>query len=210
MGTKRVCVDTGYYETFNRDNVTLVDVRTSPIIGFTPTGVKTTSGEYALDVIIYATGFDAMTGSLTRMNVTGIGGEDLREHWVDGPSNYLGFLVAGYPNLIMIHGPGSPSALAPMIMGAERQIDWVTDLLAYMDHHGYERVDTTCAAETSWAREVDDAADKLLYKMADSWYTGANIAGKPRVFMVFVGGIELYWRRCNEISDNDYEGMDFS
>jgi cation diffusion facilitator CzcD-associated flavoprotein CzcO len=210
LGTKRLCLDSGYYETFNRPNVKLVDVRANPITEITPTGLRTTAGEHELDILIYATGFDAMTGSMTRMNVTGAGGVRLEDKWANGPTNYLGFLVAGFPNLFMIHGPGSPSVLAQMIMSAEWQVDWLHDRIAYMLHHGFERVGTTEQWEESWGREVEAAASATLYKKADSWYLGANIPGKPRVFMVYVGGFDNYTRRCTEVVENDYEGFAFS
>jgi cyclohexanone monooxygenase len=210
LGTKRLCLDSGYYETYNRANVTLVDVRANPITEITPAGLRTTAGEYDLDILIYATGFDAMTGSMTRMNVTGTGGLRLEDKWVNGPSNYLGFLVAGFPNLFMIHGPGSPSVLAQMIMSAEWQVDWLHDRISFMLEQGYERVDTTEQWEENWAREVEAAADATLYKKADSWYLGANIPGKPRVFMVYVGGFDNYTRRCTEVVDNGYQGFSFT
>jgi cation diffusion facilitator CzcD-associated flavoprotein CzcO len=209
LGTKRLCLDSGYYETFNRPNVTLVDVRSNPITEITPAGLRTTAAEYELDILIYATGFDAMTGSMTRMNVTGAGGARLTDKWVNGPTNYLGFLVAGFPNLFMIHGPGSPSVLAQMIMSAEWQVDWLHDRIAYMREHGFTRVDTTERWEDSWGREVEAAADATLFQRADSWYLGANIPGKPRVFMVYVGGFDNYARRCNEVVDAGYEGFTF-
>jgi cation diffusion facilitator CzcD-associated flavoprotein CzcO len=207
LGTKRPCMDTGYYETFNRENVSLVDVRTHPITGITPSGIRTTAGSYDLDMIIYATGFDAVTGSYTRMNVTGVGGVDLRKKWEKGPTTYLGLLVAGFPNLFLIHGPGSPGVLAQMITGGEFQVQFVTDFIAAMEKDGYARVDTTPEWEESWNAEVEEAADHTLYKMADSWYVGANIEGKPRVFMVYVGGFDRYSRRCTEQVERGYEGF---
>jgi cation diffusion facilitator CzcD-associated flavoprotein CzcO len=189
--------------------VKLVDVRASPITEITPAGLRTTAGEYELDMLIYATGFDAMTGSMTRMNVTGAGGLRLEDKWANGPTNYLGFLVAGFPNLFMIHGPGSPSVLAQMIMSAEWQVDWLYDRITYMLARGFERVDTTEQWEENWGREVEAAADATLYKKADSWYLGANIPGKPRVFMVYVGGFDNYTRRCTEVVQNGYEGFAF-
>jgi len=207
LGTKRLCLDSGYYETFNRDNVTLVDVRANPIQEITPTGLRTTAAEYELDALIFATGFDAMTGSMTRMNITGIGGVDLREKWQHGPTNYLGYSVAGFPNLFMIHGPGSPSVLAQMIMGAEFQVEWLCDLLEHATAHGYHRVDTTAEWEDSWGREVEAAAEATLFKKADSWYLGANIPGKPRVFMVYIGGFDVYCGRCRDASAAGYEGF---
>ncbi|GAA3056918.1 NAD(P)/FAD-dependent oxidoreductase [Pseudonocardia yunnanensis] len=207
IGTKRICIDSGYFEAFNRDNVTLVDVRTNPITAVTPGGLVTTAGSYELDILIYATGFDAMTGSLTRMNVTGVGGRDLRDKWRDGPTNYLGFLVAGFPNLFMIHGPGSPSVLAQMITGGEWQVDWVVRFIENMEKDGRTRVDTTPDWEDRWAVEMEKAADMTLFKRADSWYMGANIPGKPRVFMMYVGGFDQYIRRCTEQVESGYAGF---
>ncbi|GIH68080.1 flavin-containing monooxygenase [Sphaerimonospora thailandensis] len=207
FGTKRLCLDTGYYETFNRENVTLVDVRSDPITEITPTGLKTTAAAYDLDIIIFATGFDAMTGAMTRMNVTGVDGMDLRDKWRDGPTSYLGYFVAGFPNLFMIHGPGSPSVLAQMITSGEAQVDWVVEFIEHMEENGYERVDTTSEWEDNWSAEVNVVADYTLYKKADSWYLGANIAGKPRVFMVYVGGFDRYVQRCNEQVEAGYEGF---
>jgi cyclohexanone monooxygenase len=207
IGMKRLCMDTGYFETYNRDNVTLVDVRSHPIVEITPTGVKTTEGEYDVDILVYATGFDAMTGALTRMNITGNDGVDLRDKWVNGPTNYLGLMVAGFPNLFMIHGPGSPSVLAQMIMAGEWQVDWIDDFIAAVDAQGYARVETTPDWEEKWHEKVEAAADKMLFKRADSWYMGANIEGKPRVFMVFVGGWDTYCKLCNDAVANDFEGF---
>ncbi|WBB61261.1 NAD(P)/FAD-dependent oxidoreductase [Streptomyces sp. WMMC500] len=209
VGTKRICMDTGYYETFNRDNVTLVDVRTHPITRITESGLQTTNAAYDLDVIVFATGFDGVTGSFTAMNVTGLNGLDLREKWADGPTSYLGLLVAGFPNLFMVHGPGSPGVLAQMITGGEWQVDWITRFIDHMEAEGHQRVDTTTEWERRWGAEVDGAADHTLYKRADSWYMGANIPGKPRVFMIYVGGFDRYVRRCTEQVDAGYEGFVF-
>jgi cation diffusion facilitator CzcD-associated flavoprotein CzcO len=207
IGTKRPCLDAGYYETFNRDNVSLADVRAEPIVEITPGGLRTTAGDYELDMLIYATGFDAMTGSLERMNVTGLAGRDLREKWAEGPGNYLGFLVAGFPNLFMVHGPGSPSVLAQMITTGEWQVDWIADRVRYLEERGYAWLDTTPEWEAAWAREVEAAADATLFKQADSWYVGANIAGKPRVFMVYIGGFDRYRRRCEDAVADGYRGF---
>jgi cation diffusion facilitator CzcD-associated flavoprotein CzcO len=207
IGTKRICMDTGYFETFNRPNVHLVDVRTNPITEITPTGLKTTAGDYDLDILILATGFDAVTGSLTRMNVTGIGGVDLRDKWAERPTNYLGYLVAGFPNLFMIHGPGSPGVLAQMITGGERQVDWVTDVIQDMEERGVATIDTTTQAEDGWAAEMAEMAAKTLFQHANSWYVGANIPGKPRYFMIYIGGFDQYLKRCAEQVGHDYEGF---
>lgn len=209
IGSKRICMDTGYFETFNRNNVTLVDVRTHPIVEITPTGLRTEADHYELDTIVFATGFDAVTGSFTPMNVTGVGGVDLREKWRDRPTNYLGFLVAGFPNLFMIHGPGSPGVLAQMITGGEWQVNWVVRFIEEMAKAGRRRVDTTPEWEDRWNEEIVTAADQSLYKYADSWYVGANIPGKPRVFMIYIGGFDRYTQRCNEQVDSGYAGFVF-
>ena len=207
IGAKRICMDTGYYETFNRENVTLVDVRTNPIVEVTPSGLRTTAAEYDLDVIVFATGFDAVTGSLTRLNITGIDGVDLREKWAERPTSYLGFLVAGFPNLFTVHGPGSPGVLAQMITTGEWQVDWIARFIRHMEEQGYERVDTTAEWEGRWSAEVEAIADQTLFKLADSWYVGANIPGKPRAFMIYVGGFDRYTQRCDEQVAKRYEGF---
>lgn len=207
IGTKRICMDTGYFEAFNRENVHLVDVDAHPIVEFTRTGLRTAAEHYDLDMIILATGFDAVTGSLTRMNITGVGGVDLRDKWADGPTNYLGYFVAGFPNLFMIHGPGSPGVLAQMIMGGELQVDWVAKIIEDMQEQGYETIDTLPEAERAWSEEMEAAASHTLYKHANSWYVGANIPGKPRVFMIYIGGFDRYLARCNEQLEKGYEGL---
>jgi cation diffusion facilitator CzcD-associated flavoprotein CzcO len=207
IGTKRICMDTGYFETFNRPNVTLVDVRANPITEITPAGLRTSAAHYDLDILVLATGFDAVTGSLTRMNITGLGGIDLRERWAQYPANYLGFMVAGFPNLFMIHGPGSPGVLAQMITGGEWQVDWVAGVIEDLQHNGYARIDTTAEAEASWAAEMEEMAAKTLYRYADSWYVGANIPGKPRNFMIYIGGFSQYTSRCAGQVSHGYQGF---
>jgi cation diffusion facilitator CzcD-associated flavoprotein CzcO len=207
VGTKRICMDTGYFETFNQPNVTLVDVKTNPITEITPAGLRTTAGEYEFDILILATGFDAVTGSLTRMNITGIGGTDLREKWQERPTNFLGYMVAGFPNLFMIHGPGSPGVLAQMITGGEKQVDWVTGVIGDLDQGGYASIDTTPEAEQAWGAEMAEMASKTLYQHANSWYVGANIPGKPRYFMIYIGGFDQYQKRCDEQVGKGYEGF---
>ncbi|HEY4022428.1 MAG TPA: NAD(P)/FAD-dependent oxidoreductase [Pseudonocardiaceae bacterium] len=209
VGAKRICMDNGYYETFNRENVTLVDVREHPITEIVPCGLRTTAAEYDLDVIIFATGFDGVTGSFTNLNITGINGVDLREKWADGPSSYLGFLVAGFPNLFMVHGPGSPGVLAQMITGGEWQIEWIARFIEHMQARKLRGVDTTAGWERQWGAEVNAAADQTLYTRADSWYTGANIPGKPRVFMIYVGGFDRYAQRCTAQVEAGYVGFVF-
>jgi cation diffusion facilitator CzcD-associated flavoprotein CzcO len=207
VGTKRICMDTGYFETFNNPNVTLVDVKNNPITEITPAGLKTTAGEYELDILVLATGFDAVTGSLTRMNITGVDGIDLREKWAERPTNFLGYLVAGFPNLFMIHGPGSPGVLAQMITGGEKQVDWVTEIIEDLDRNGYTSIDTTPEAEQAWGEEMAEMAAKTLFQHANSWYVGANIPGKPRYFMIYIGGFDQYQKRCDEQVSNGYDGF---
>ncbi|HEX3966273.1 MAG TPA: NAD(P)/FAD-dependent oxidoreductase [Trebonia sp.] len=207
VGTKRICMDTGYFETFNRANVTLVDVRKDPITEITPTGLRTAAADYELDILVLATGFDAVTGSLTRMNITGVGGVDLREKWAQRPTNYLGFMVAGFPNLFMIHGPGSPGVLAQMITAGEWQVGWVANIIEDLSRNGYARIDTTVDAENSWDAEMEEMAAKTLFQYADSWYVGANIPGKRRNFMIYIGGFDQYSRRCAEQVRKSYEGF---
>jgi cation diffusion facilitator CzcD-associated flavoprotein CzcO len=207
VGTKRICMDTGYFETFNNPNVTLVDVKTNPITEITPTGLRTTAGEYDLDILLLATGFDAVTGSLTRMNITGVGGVRLEDKWAERPTNYLGYLVAGFPNLFMIHGPGSPGVLAQMITGGEKQVDWVTKIIGDLDRGGYASIDTTPEAEQAWGEEMAAMAGRTLYQHANSWYVGANIPGKPRYFMIYIGGFDQYQKRCDEQVSKGYEGF---
>jgi cation diffusion facilitator CzcD-associated flavoprotein CzcO len=206
IGTKRLCLDTGYFETFNRDNVDLIDLRSEPV-ELTPHGLRTPEREFDVDVIIYATGFDAMTGALSQIEVTGRDGQRLSEHWQDGPRSYLGLAVAGFPNLLMIHGPGSPSVLAQMIMAGEWQVEWIAALIGHVDRRGMTSVDTTPEAEDRWGEEVAAAAARTLYPLADSWYVGANIAGKPRVFGIYVGGFDKYVEACEKAAANDYDGF---
>jgi cation diffusion facilitator CzcD-associated flavoprotein CzcO len=211
IGTKRLCLDTGYYETFNRPNVTLVDVRTHPILEITPHGLRTTARDYDdIDILIFATGFDAMTGSMTRIDIRGVGGTDMATAWADGPKTYLGLMVAGFPNLFMIHGPQSPSVLAQMIMGAEWQVQWIDELISHMELKGFRAVDTTEERQDWWGQQVDQAADRTLYKRANSWYLGANIEGKKRVFMVYIGGFDAYTDICSDIAARGYDGFELT
>ena len=210
IGTKRGVVSSNYYEQFNRDNVTLVDVRKAPIVEVTSNGLRTTETSYTVDVIIFATGFDAMTGSFLNLGIAGIGGCSLDERWAQGPRTYLGMAVAGFPNFFMLHGPQSPSVLAEMIGGAQWQSNWISRLLNVMGTRGFERVETTVEAEDAWRDEVADAVSRSLYEQADSWYMGANVPGKPRVFMVYVGGLDAYQARCEEIEGEAYAGFEFS
>ena len=203
---KRICVDTDYFATFNRPNVSLVNLRKTPLDRITATGVRTSDLDRDFDVIIYATGFDAITGSLTRLNLTGTQGRSLAEKWVEGPKAYLGLMTAEFPNLFMITGPGSPSVLSNMIVSIEQHVDFLATLLAHLRGKGIDRVETTAATEAAWAVHVNEVAHRTLYPKAASWYMGANIPGKPRVFMPYLG-VDAYRRKCDAIAAEGYPGF---
>jgi cation diffusion facilitator CzcD-associated flavoprotein CzcO len=206
VGCKRLCIDTGYYETFNRDNVTLIDVRDAPVEEITPEGLVAGGKPYAFDSIIYATGFDAMTGALLAVDIRGVGGARLREKWADGPRTYLGLGVAGFPNLFTVTGPGSPSVLTNMLPTIEQHVGWIADCLAFLRARGLSRIEATAEAETAWVAHVNEIADRTLFPTCNSWYLGANVPGKPRVFMPYVG-FPPYVKTCNEVAAKGYEGF---
>jgi cyclohexanone monooxygenase len=207
IGTKRICVDTNYYLTYNRANVDLVDVRNAPIEAVTPDGLRVGGNAYNFDAIVFATGFDAMTGALTRMGVVGRNGEALADKWEGGPRTYLGLMTAGFPNMFMITGPGSPSVLSNMMVSIEQHVDWIADCLAHMTHRQLDRIEPSQAAENAWVQHVNEVADTTLYPSAASWYMGANIPGKPRVFMPYIGGVGAYRQICDQIAAKGYEGF---
>jgi cation diffusion facilitator CzcD-associated flavoprotein CzcO len=210
-GAKRPPIDTNYFETFNRKNVTLVDVRTDPIVEITPEGVRTKNATYPVDIIVLATGFDAMTGPLLRLNVRGKGGLALSDVWKDGPRNYLGLQVPGFPNLFTMTGPGSPSVLTNMPVAIEQHVEWITDCIDYMRRNGMDRIEATEQATSGWVKTVNDAANAtLLPTVPHSWYLGANVPGKPKVFMPYAGGLARYRSICNDIASNGYRGFDLS
>jgi cation diffusion facilitator CzcD-associated flavoprotein CzcO len=205
---KRPPIDTGYFETFNRDNVDLVDVRADPIERVTADGIRTRGAEYPLDIIVFATGFDGMTGSLLRIDIRGRGGLPLQKAWAAGPRNYIGLQVAGFPNLFTVTGPGSPSVLCNMPVAIEQHVEWITDCIAHLRSAGLKRIEPTEAAVESWAAEVNRAAQATVLPQAKhSWYLGANIPGKPRVFMPYAGGMAHYRRLCAGIAARNYEGF---
>jgi cation diffusion facilitator CzcD-associated flavoprotein CzcO len=210
LGTRRPCVDTGYYEVFNRENVTLVDARSAPIEAITPTGLRTTEESYELDTIVFAIGFDAMTGALLRMEIGGVGGVALREKWADGPVSYLGLGVAGFPNLFTVTGPGSPSVLTNMVASIEQHVDWITDLIRHAHDTGIERVEASIEAESAWVRHVAATAEATLLPLANSWWNGANVAGKPRVFMPYAAGLGRYGEVLDAVARKGYEGFELS
>ncbi len=208
LGTKRPCTDTGYYETFNRDDVTLVDVRQSPIERVTPTGVRTQDGDYELDAIVFATGYDAITGALRNIDISAKGGASLADKWEQGPRAYLGLMSAGFPNLFFITGPGSPSVLTNVIVAIEQHVNWLTDCLAHMQQTGVNRMEADKGFEDRWVDHVDELAHKTLMPTVNSWYTGANIPGKPRrVFTIYTGGFGNYREKCFEVAANGYVGF---
>jgi cyclohexanone monooxygenase len=209
VGTKRPCLDSGYYETFNKPNVHLVDLRATPLVEITERGVRTSEREYEFDAIVFATGFDAMTGALTSVDIRGVGGVSLKDRWADGPRTYLGIAVAGFPNLFTITGPTSPSVFSNMMVSIEQHVDWVTDLIAHLRDRGIPAVDATERAEQEWVAHNIEVGDGTLYPTAESWYMGSNVPGKPRVLMAYIGGVGVYRDKCDEVAANGYEGFAF-
>lgn len=208
FASKRPPIDTNYFETFNRTNVSLVDVKATPIVEITETGIKTSDAEYPLDVIIFATGFDAMTGSLLKIDIRGVGGRTLKDTWATGPLNYLGLQVPHFPNLFMVMGPGSPSVLTNNPVAIEQHVEWIRDCISAMLERGLTRIEPDLAAAAEWVQEVNRAANKTLLPMASSsWYLGANVPGKPRAFMPYAGGMAYYARLSREIAEDDYRGF---
>jgi cyclohexanone monooxygenase len=207
LGTKRLCVDTSYYDTFNRDNVTLVDLRKTPIEAIVPTGLRTREGEYAVDSIVFATGFDAMTGALSKIDIRGRGGRTLREKWAAGPRTYLGLAVTGFPNLFTITGPGSPSVLSNMIVSIEQHVDWIAGCLKDLRDRGRAGIEATVEAEDAWVAHVNEVGHATLYPRANSWYMGANVPGKPRIFLPYIGGVGVYRQKCDAVAAGGYDGF---
>ena len=206
--TKRPILENGYFEVYNRDNVTLVDLREDPIERFTETSVVTRTGEHPIDMLVLATGFDAISGSMLRLNPTGRGGVSLKERWRDRFHNYLGLTIGGFPNLFMLHGPGSPGVFYNMPLGAERQMDWIGNCMRRLREKGLCAVEPTPDSEEAWVSEVSAIANATLFPRTDSWWTGANIPGKPRYFSAYLGG-SLYYHRIAEVAAKDYEGFVF-
>ncbi|MEU8228355.1 hypothetical protein AB0C12_02000 [Actinoplanes sp. NPDC048967] len=207
VGTKRPCLDTGYYETYNRPDVHLVNLRRTPLVEITEKGVRTAEREYEADIIVYATGFDAMTGALTNVDIRGRDGVSLKETWQAGPRTYLGLGSAGFPNMFMITGPGSPSVLSNMVVSIEQHVDWVAGVIRHLDTEGLRTIEATPQAQDDWVAHVNEIAGYTLYPKANSWYMGANVPGKPRVFMPYAGGVGAYRKRCDEVAAKGYEGF---
>lgn len=207
FGAKRPCMDTNYFETFNRDNVALVDVRREPIERVVPQGIRTAKDEYPIDVLVLAIGFDTFTGSLLRMNIHGRDGVALADHWADGARSYLGLAVSGFPNMFTITGPGSPSVLSNTIVSIEQHVDWISACIGRLRERSIATIEAQPEAEENWVRLVAKFAAKTLMTKADSWYLGANIPGKPRVFMAYLAGVGNYRKTCDKVAENDYEGF---
>ena len=207
-GTKRPCIDTNYYETFNRDNVSLVNLRRTPIETITNKGIKTMEGEHEFDAIVYATGFDAMTGPLLRVDIRGRGGVKLQDAWVDGPRSYLGIAIHGFPNLFTITGPSSPSVLSNMLVSIEQHVDWVSDCIQWMRKEGKATIEPSDRAEREWAEHTEQLANMTLYPKANSWYMGSNVPGKPRMFLAYVGGVGTYRLICDQVAASGYHGFE--
>jgi cyclohexanone monooxygenase len=210
IGCKRLCLDIGYYETFNQPHVSLIDVSKSPVEAITPKGVKAGGRQYEVDAIVFATGFDAMTGALSRIDIRGRGWRALREKWSEGPRTYLGLGVAGFPNLFTVTGPGSPSVLTNMLPTIEQHVEWIADTLKYVRDRGLARIEPKAQAEDEWVAHVGELAGRTLRYTCSSWYLGTNIAGKPRVFMPYIGGFPKYVQKCNEVAARGYEGFALS
>jgi cyclohexanone monooxygenase len=207
FGCKRLCVDTGYFETYNLPHVKLVDVSKTPIERFTTDGIEVGGVEYPLDIVVCATGFAAMTGSFDRIRITGRDGLTLSEKWQAGPRAYLGVASAGFPNLFMITGPGSPSVLASMIQAIEQHVDWMADCMAHLRDLGAATIEPMQHDEDDWVEHVNEVSKVSLRSTCSSWYVGANIAGRPRVFMPYIGGFPIYVQKCNEVMSNGFEGF---
>ncbi|MBV1688234.1 NAD(P)/FAD-dependent oxidoreductase [Novosphingobium sp. G106] len=210
FATKRPCLGRGYYEMFNRDHVRLVDLRETPIQRMTPAGIETSEGELAFDAVIFATGFDALTGAAARIDITGRGGVTLREKWADGPETYLGLASTGFPNLFFVTGPGSPGPLSAMVKSIEQHVDWIADCMIYLRDREIASIEADRIYEREWVEHVQSVALGTLYPRADSWYLGANVPGKPRKFMPYLGGVGFYRSTCDKITKAGYEGFELS
>jgi cyclohexanone monooxygenase len=207
IGSKRVCVDTGYYATYNRDNVRLVDLRTMPISEFTANGIRTAAETFTFDSVVFATGFDAISGALLAIDIRGRAGRTLRDAWAAGPKAYLGVAAAGFPNLFMVTGPGSPSVLSNMVVSIEQHVEWIADCLTFARDGCYATVEATDDAQEQWMAQVAMVANLTVWPSADSWYTGANIEGKVRSFPIFLGGVGTYRQICDDVASKGYEGF---
>jgi cyclohexanone monooxygenase len=207
IGCKRLCVDSGYYETFNRANVSLVDVSRQPIDHITPQGLQVGGRHIDVDTLVLATGFDAVTGTLMRLDLRGRGGVTIQDAWQAGPRNYLGLTIAGFPNLFNIAGAGSTSAFTNVIVSIEHHVDWIADCISWLDAHGHRSIEASAQAQDGWCAYVDAVAQHTVFLSCNSWYLGANIAGKPRMFMPLASGFPAYAERCAAVAERGYEGF---
>jgi acetyl esterase/lipase len=209
-GTKRPCMDTNYYQTFNLPHVRLVDLNTKPIRSITETGIDFGDESKEFDSIVYATGFDAMTGAIVAVDISGKDGLTLKQKWENGPLTYLGLTSVGFPNLYMITGPGSPSVLSNMMVSIEQHVEWIRDTLIDMRAKGLDTIEPTAMAEEGWRQHCADCADITLFQDTNSWYMGANVPGKPRVLFPYIGGVGRYRRICDEVRERDYLGFELA
>jgi cation diffusion facilitator CzcD-associated flavoprotein CzcO len=209
VGCKRLCADSGYYATFNRDNVTLIDIHNNPISSFESTGLTTPNGKWEFQNLVLATGFDAMTGAISKINVTGKQGKSLRDKWTDDPKAYLGLGISGFPNLFTINGPGSPSVLTNMLPSIEQHVNWIADCINWTESNGFKSIEATFEAEKTWAEHVNEVADATIFPTCNSWYLGANIPGKKRAFLPYLG-FPPYVDKCESVARNNYTGFEFS
>lgn len=207
LGTKRICVDTGYFETYNQSNVTLVDLKRTPVTQVLGDGVATAAAFYGLDALVCATGYDALTGAVLNIDIRGRAGQTLKQKWADGPRTYLGLMTCGFPNLFIITGAGSPSVLVNMIVGIEHHVEWICDCIGHLRKNSLTTIEATKAGEDRWVAHVNEAANKTLFPKANSWFLGANIPGKPRVFMPYVAKIGVYRKECQQVADQGYDGF---
>ena len=208
VGTKRPCLDTGYYETYNRENVSLVNLHRTPIEQITAQGIKTSDAEYAFDAIVFATGFDAMTGALVAVDIEGRNGVTLKEKWAEGTRTCLGVMVEGFPNFYTITGPQSPSVFSNMMVSIEQHVDWVRDLIVHMRDNGRDVIEPTLEAENNWCAHNEEVGNATLFPLANSWYMGSNVPGKPRVLMPYIGGVGPYRETCDKIAADGYRGFE--
>ena len=210
LGSKRICVDTGYYEAYNRDNVVLVDLKKTPIEQVLPTGMRTTAAMFELDAMVCATGYDALTGAVLNIDIRGRGGVALTRKWADGPRTYLGLMTHGFPNLFIVTGAGSPSVLVNMVVGIEHHVEWISDCLQHLRSARLDTIEPSREAQDAWVEHVNQAANRTLFPKANSWFLGANIPGKPRVFMPYVAKIGVYREECQQVADDGYRGFEMA
>ncbi len=209
IGTKRICVDSDYYKTFNNENVKLVDIRATPLEAISPQGIQTSDANYELDCIVFATGYDAVTGALERLNLKGEKGQNLKDEWTSGPRTYLGLMSVGFPNLFFITGPGSPSILTNVVVSIEQHVDWIARCIQHMNATQKSKIQAQAPAQEAWVQRVNDLAKNTLFPASASWYMGANVPGKPRVFLPFLGGLGTYTEICEQVISDGYRGFDF-